>query len=138
MHFLVTGGAGFIGSHVAEHLLAAGHEVTVFDDHNPFYDPAIKRAALQVLERSGSGRFRFVQGDLVEGYPLGAGLACNGRQFGDIAVHQARRLVRHRPPTGGCAVSLRFARPGFLYSTARLNDGTVLVGLPGVQQWYRL
>jgi hypothetical protein len=29
-------------------------------------------------------------------------------------------------------------RPGFLYSTARLNDGTVLVGLPGVQQWYRL
>jgi hypothetical protein len=29
-------------------------------------------------------------------------------------------------------------KPGFLYSTARLNDGTVLVGLPGVQQWYRL
>jgi hypothetical protein len=28
--------------------------------------------------------------------------------------------------------------PGFLYSTARLNDGTVLVGLPGVQRWYRL
>ena len=28
--------------------------------------------------------------------------------------------------------------PGFLYSTARLNDGTVLIGLPGVQQWYRL
>ncbi len=28
--------------------------------------------------------------------------------------------------------------PGFFYSTARLNDGTVLVGLPGLQQWYRL
>lgn len=29
-------------------------------------------------------------------------------------------------------------KPGFLYSTARLTDGTVLIGLPGVQQWYRL
>jgi hypothetical protein len=29
-------------------------------------------------------------------------------------------------------------RPGFFFSTARLNDGSVLVGLPGVQQWYRL
>jgi hypothetical protein len=29
-------------------------------------------------------------------------------------------------------------KPGFLYSTARLTDGTVLVGPPGVQQWYQL
>jgi len=88
MHFLVTGGAGFIGSHVAEHLLAAGHEVTVFDDLNPFYDPAIKRAALQVLERSGSGRFRFVQGDLVERAALDAVFA-GGRI--DQVIHLAAR-----------------------------------------------
>jgi UDP-glucuronate 4-epimerase len=88
MHFLVTGGAGFIGSHVAEHLLAAGHEVTVFDDLNPFYDPAIKRAALQVLERSGSGRFRFVQGDLVERPALDAVFA-GGRI--DQVIHLAAR-----------------------------------------------
>ena len=43
MNFLVTGGAGFIGSHVCERLLHDGHRVWAFDDLNEFYDPAIKR-----------------------------------------------------------------------------------------------
>lgn len=63
MNFLVTGGAGFIGSHVCEHLLQSGHAVWAFDDLNPFYDPALKRrnvAELQALAKP----FEFVQGDL--------------------------------------------------------------------------
>ncbi len=43
MHILVTGGAGFIGSHFAERALALGHEVSILDDFNDFYDPALKR-----------------------------------------------------------------------------------------------
>ena len=66
MNFLITGGAGFIGSHVAERLLRDGHRVWAFDDLNPFYDPAIKRATLRDLAALGKP-FEFAQGDLTDG-----------------------------------------------------------------------
>src|SRR6516225_75888 len=49
MRVLVTGGAGFIGSHLSEKLLAGGHRVSILDDFNDFYDPQIKRANIEAI-----------------------------------------------------------------------------------------
>lgn len=49
---LITGGAGFIGSHVARSLAEAGQRVVVVDNFNDYYDPAIKYANVQPLEAS--------------------------------------------------------------------------------------
>src|ERR1041384_667316 len=65
MQFLVTGGAGFIGSHVCERLLQTGHAVWAFDDLNNFYDPQIKRRSLRDLQ-SLAKPFEFVHGDLTD------------------------------------------------------------------------
>ncbi len=59
MKVLLTGGAGFIGSHLLERLLARGDDVAVIDDFNAYYDPAIKRRNLPA-----GGGFRLHERDL--------------------------------------------------------------------------
>jgi UDP-glucuronate 4-epimerase len=53
MSVLITGGAGFIGSHVASHLLDQGERVIIVDNFNDFYDPAIKRRNVLDLKARG-------------------------------------------------------------------------------------
>src|SRR5208283_2056842 len=55
MNFLVTGGAGFIGSHVCERLLRDGHSVWAFDDLNNHYDPQLKRRNLREVQAVAGG-----------------------------------------------------------------------------------
>ena len=70
MNFLVTGGAGFIGSHVCERLLRDGHSVWAFDDLNNFYDPQFKQRNLREIQ-SLAKPFEFIHGDISDAAALG-------------------------------------------------------------------
>ena len=91
MDFFVTGGAGFIGSHVCERLLRDGHQVTAFDDLNAFYAPALKRRNLADIARTADAagtRFAFVEGDIADRASLD--VALRGTRF-DQVIHLAAR-----------------------------------------------
>jgi len=62
VNLLVTGGAGFIGSHLADRRRRKGDRVVVLDDFNDFYDPRLKRANV-AANRNDDG-YRLVEGDI--------------------------------------------------------------------------
>jgi UDP-glucuronate 4-epimerase len=62
MHILLTGAAGFIGSHLAERLLTMGNSVIGIDNYDPFYSRKIKEANL--LEATNSKLFTFIELDI--------------------------------------------------------------------------
>ena len=63
MNYLVTGAAGFIGFHVTQRLLSAGHQVVGLDNLNDYYDVNLKRARLNQIT---SPDFTFIEGDLAD------------------------------------------------------------------------
>lgn len=67
MHILLTGVAGFIGSHLGERLLAEGHRVTGLDNFDPFYDVGLKRGNLEGVRAVNPEHFHFIQGDITDG-----------------------------------------------------------------------
>jgi UDP-glucuronate 4-epimerase len=64
MKCLITGGAGFIGSHLSERLLEIGYEVVNLDSFNDYYDPGIKRGNVASLLRHE--RYTLVEGDILD------------------------------------------------------------------------
>ncbi|XUK73965.1 Uridine diphosphate galacturonate 4-epimerase [Erwinia rhapontici] len=64
MKYLVTGAAGFIGFHVTQRLLAAGHQVVGLDNLNDYYDVNLKMARLDLINTHPE--FTFVKGDLAD------------------------------------------------------------------------
>jgi len=86
MKILITGGAGFIGSHLAEALVGRGDEVVLLDEFNDYYDPAIKRRNLAALRDHRA--VTVIEGDIRDRDLL-------GRVFDqhvlDVVVHLAAR-----------------------------------------------
>jgi UDP-glucuronate 4-epimerase len=70
MTVIVTGAAGFIGSHVAERLLQRGEQVVGVDNFNSYYDPALKPARATRLE--GNPSFRMVRMDIADAQAFAA------------------------------------------------------------------
>ncbi len=82
---LLTGGAGFIGSHLAERLIAQGHQLALVDDLNDFYSPQIKRHNLEEIRTRGE--FDFFEMDICD-----SGLSrVFGRHEPEIVIHLAAR-----------------------------------------------
>jgi len=85
MHVLVTGGAGFIGSHLVDRLLGEGHTVTVLDNFDPFYDRSTKERNIQ--GHRDHPRWRLVDRDIRDLSALHSDL----RDDYDAIVHLAAR-----------------------------------------------
>jgi UDP-glucuronate 4-epimerase len=105
---LLTGGAGFIGSHVAGKLLEGGDEVLVLDNFNDFYDPAIKRANAAGLENAW-----IVEGDIRD------------------AALVARLFAEHRPDSVVHLAAMAGVRPSIreplLYSDVNIRGTQILL-----------
>ena len=65
MNVLITGGAGFIGSHVAHKLLSRGDSIVLVDDFNDRYDPRLKEARIAYMFQDGNKPI-LVRGDILD------------------------------------------------------------------------
>lgn len=84
-HVLVTGGAGFIGSHLVDKLLAVGRRVTVVDNFDPFYDPAVKEE--NIKDHFDYNGYRLIRADIRDLETLRRKL----REDYDLIIHLAAR-----------------------------------------------
>jgi UDP-glucuronate 4-epimerase len=91
MKMLVTGAAGFIGFHTAKMLLSRGDEVVGIDNMNSYYDPALKAARLEILERQPN--FRFARLDIADRAAIEA--TFERERFQRVVHLAAQAGVRH-------------------------------------------
>ena len=112
---LVTGGAGFIGSHLIDDLLAAGNTVVVIDNFNDYYDPALKRINAQAhLDHPA---YTLIEGDIRSDADM-------DRVFGGSIEERPFDTVVHLAAMAGVRPSLQ--QPAY-YMDVNLNGTQKLV-----------
>jgi UDP-glucuronate 4-epimerase len=118
MKALVTGGAGFIGSHLVEALVRRGATVAILDDFNPFYDPAIKRENLSQL----NGQVRIYQVDI-----------CDAAATAQVVATERPELILHLAARAGVRPSVLqpelYLRTNIM-GTFNLLEGAKAAGVP--------
>jgi UDP-glucuronate 4-epimerase len=89
MKILVTGGAGFIGSHLVERLLGRGDTVIVLDNLNDYYDPAIKKS--NIADALNNENYTFIEGDIRATAPDSSVSDLFTQNKFDVVVHLSAR-----------------------------------------------
>jgi len=114
---LVTGGAGFIGSHVAEYLLARGDDVVIIDEINDYYDVNIKESNLKLLQDNypEEGRVKVYRGDI-----------CDRKLLSSIFETENIKWICHMAARAGVRPSIE---DPFVYIHSNINATTHLMEL---------
>ncbi|GAX19510.1 UDP-glucuronate 4-epimerase [Fistulifera solaris] len=114
---LVTGGAGFIGSHVAEFLLARGDDVVIVDEMNDYYDLSLKRANLALLREAypDETRLKIYEGDI-----------CDENLMQEIFEVESPHWVCHLAARAGVRPSIQ---DPYVYIHSNIKGTTLLLEL---------
>jgi UDP-glucuronate 4-epimerase len=114
---LVTGGAGFIGSNVAEYLLSRGDDVVIIDEMNDYYDISIKETNLRLLQEAypEEGRIKIYKGDI-----------CDGALMTNIFETEGPKWVCHMAARAGVRPSIQ---DPYVYIHSNIEGTTKLMEL---------
>jgi len=114
---LVTGGAGFIGSNVAEYLLSRGDDVVIVDELNDYYDVRVKESNIRLLQESypEKGRVVFYRGDI-----------CDESLMTEIFENEQPKWVCHMAARAGVRPSIQ---DPFVYIHSNIKGTTQLMEL---------
>lgn len=125
MPILVTGGAGFIGSHLVGRLLSQGNRVVVLDNFNDFYNPKVKRQNIEeIKEEFRQGELEVIEGDLRDAELV-------DRLFADYQFD----LVHHLAAMAGVRASIENPAAYFevnVLGTVNLLESAVKCGKPPI------